>query len=210
MADKQKSDKGEMRRRWRAMLDDGSLAALRSEGRLAALYVLYAANWSSCQVRLSMRRAAKAIGVHPTTVRRGISQMIDGGLLEVLEPGDGTGTTLYMVPERARLVRTPDTSGAQGRARLVRTPDTSGAQGCARLVRTPDTSGARSGHEPCAERARVVRGARTLCARNSFSFIGSSRRINDESREATPGTGLGPAPACLPPTDEAAGEAAAG
>ncbi len=195
MADKQKSDKGEMRRRWRAMLDDGSLAALRSEGRLAALYVLYAANWSSCQVRLSMRRAAKAIGVHPTTVRRGISQMIDGGLLEVLEPGDGTGTTLYMVPERARLVRTPDTSGAQG---------------CARLVRTPDTSGARSGHEPCAERARVVRGARTLCARNSFSFIGSSRRINDESRDATPGTGLGPAPACLPPTDEAAGEAAAG
>lgn len=195
MAEKKQSKKGEMRRRWRAMMDDGSLAALRSEGRLAALYVLYAADWSSCHVRLSMRRAAKSMGVHATTVRRGIAQMISGGLLEVLEPGDGTGTTLYVVPERARVVRTPDTSRARE---------------CAPAVRAPGTSGARSGHEPCAERARVVRGARTLCARNSFLSSGSPVRTSGDISEATPDAGLGPAPACLPISDLAAGEAAAG
>jgi hypothetical protein len=184
-----------MRRRWRAMLEDGSLASLRSEGRLAALYVLYAADFSTCQVRMSIRRAAKLVGVHPTTIRRGITQMISCGVLEVLEKPEGSGRTVFLVTARAPVVPPPGTSGVQERA-----------QG----VPPPGTSGARSGHEPCAERARVVRGARTLCARNSFSFIGSSRRINDESRDATPGTGLGPAPACLPPTDEAAGEAAAG
>ena len=136
MPGKKPSRKGEMRRRWRAMMDDGSLAALRSEGRLAALYVLYAADWSSCHVRLSMRRAAKSLGVHTTTVRRGIAQMISGGLLEVLEPGEGGGRTLYVVSERARAVRAPDTSRARSRAPAVR---------------APDTGGARPGHEPCAQ-----------------------------------------------------------
>lgn len=195
MSGKRQHDKGEMRRRWRAMLDDGSLAALRSEGRLAALYVLYAANWSSCEVRLSMRRAAKSMGVQVTTVRRGIAQMISGGLLEVLEPCEGAGTTLYVVCERAQVVRTPDTSRARKRAPAVR---------------APDTSGARSGHEPCAPRTPVVRAARTLCARNSFISSGSSIRTSGDISEASPGAGLGPAPARLPISDLAAGEAAAG
>lgn len=183
MADKKQSRKGEMRRRWRAMMDDGSLAALRSEGRLAALYVLYAADWSSCHVRLSMRHAARSLGVHVTTVRRGISQMIAGGLLEVLEPGEGGRRTLYVVPERARAVCAPDTSGARTRAPAVR---------------APDTSGARSEHEPCAQRTRAVRAARTLCARNSFLFSGSPVRTSEEISDATPGAGAGPAPASVP------------
>lgn len=195
MPEKKQSRKGEMRRRWRAMMDDGSLAALRSEGRLAALYVLYAADWSSCHVRLSMRRAAKSLGVHVTTVRRGISQMISGGLLEVLEPGEGGGKTLYVIPERARAVRAPDTSRARSRAQAVR---------------APDTSGARAGHEPCAPRARAVRTARTLCARNSFLFSGSPVRTSGDSSEATPGAGHGPAPACLPNQSDAVAPATAG
>lgn len=176
---KEPSRQGEMRRRWRAMLEDGSLASLRSEGRLAALYVLYAADFSTCQVRMSIRRAAKLVGVHPTTIRRGITQMISCGVLEVLEKPEGSGRTVFLVTARAPVVPPPGTSGVQERA-----------QG----VPTPGTSGARSGHEPCAERARVVRGARTLCARNSFRSIGSPSTTNGISIEDSSGAGQEPAP----------------
>ena len=161
---KEPSRQGEMRRRWRAMLEDGSLASLRSEGRLAALYVLYAADFSTCQVRMSIRRAAKLVGVHPTTIRRGITQMISCGVLEVLEKPEGSGRTVFLVTARAP------------------------------VVPPPGTSGARSGHEPCAERARVVRGARTLCARNSFRSIGSPSTTNGISIEDSSGAGQEPAP----------------
>lgn len=173
------------------MLEDGSLAALRSEGRLMALYVLHMADWSSCELKFSMRRAARAMAVQPTTVRRGVSQLIDSGILEVLAKTSGPGPTRFVVSDRARAVRTPDTSGAQD---------------CAQVVRSPDTSGAQSGHEPCADRARAVRGARTLCARNSFLFSGSSVTTTELPTEATPGGGAEPPQACLvPDSDVAAG-----
>lgn len=195
MADRKPSRKGSLRRRWRSLLEDGSLAALRSEGRLAALYVFYAADWSSCQVRLSMRHAARALGVQTTTVRRGISQLVAGGILEVLDKPEGAAKTLYRVCERAQCVRAPDTSGAR--------PRTQG-------VRAPDTQCARSAHEPCAPRTHPVRAARTLCARNSVLSSGYPVITSGDTSESTPGAGLGPAPACLPPEDLSAGEAEAG
>lgn len=166
--------KFETRRRWLAMMKDGSIAALRSEGRLVALYVFYAADWTSGEVRFSMRRVASLFGVQPTTVRRGISQLLDRGILEVLGKPEGPAATLYGVCERAPLVRAPDTSGAQSRTRAVRSPDTSGAQ---------------SAHEPCAVRTRPVRGLRTLCARNTINPIGSSLTTNGDFMRARPDGG---------------------
>lgn len=185
--DKKPSRRGELQRRWREMLEDGSLAALRSEGRLMALYVLHNADWATCEVRFSMRRAARAMRVQPTTVRRGVAQLVDAKVVEVLGKPEGSGKTRFVVGGCARAVRTPDTSRAQGRARVVRTPDTSGAQ---------------SGHEPCAERARAVRGARTPCARNSFLFSGSSLTTTETPHTATPVAGQGPAKACRVTEDE--------
>jgi hypothetical protein len=173
------------------MLEDGSLAALRSEGRLMALYVLHMADWSSCELKFSMRRAARVLTAQPTTVRRGVAQLVEAGILEVLAKPTGPGPTRFVVAERARVVRTPDTSGAQD---------------CARAVRSPDTSGAQSGHEPCADRARVVRGVRTLCARNSFLFSGSSLTTTELPPEATPGGGVEPPQACLAPDSDLAGD----
>jgi hypothetical protein len=190
----EKSSRGELRRRWREMLKDGSLAALRSEGRLVALYVFHAADWTSCEVRFSMRRVAGILGVHPTTVRRGISQLLDGGILEILGKPVGPGSTLYVVPERARAVRAPDTSGAQERARVVRSPDTSGAQ---------------SAHEPCAVRTRPVRGLRTLCARNSVLFSGSPVTTTESSTAALPAGGEEPAGG-VPVSQREEGDSAAG
>jgi hypothetical protein len=190
----EKSSRGELRRRWREMLKDGSLAALRSEGRLVALYVFHAADWTSCEVRFSMRRVAEILGVQPTTVRRGISQLLDGGILEILGKPVGPGSTLYVVPERARAVRAPDTSGAQERARVVRSPDTSGAQ---------------SAHEPCAVRTRPVRGLRTLCARNSVLFSGSPVTTTESSTAALPAGGEEPAGG-VPVSQREEGDSAAG
>ena len=178
--DKKKSQQGELRRRWRALIEDGSFASLRSEGRLVAIYVLYAADWSSCELKFSMRRAANFMSAQPTTVRRGVAQLIEAGILGVLDKGEGPRSSRFVVLECAPLVRTPDTSGAQD---------------CAPLVRSPDTSGAQSAHEPCAVRTRAVRGVRTLCARNTFLFIGRPVSTNEYSNEASPGGGGEPPPA---------------
>jgi len=185
MADK--PDRGRLRRCWRAMLKDGSLAGLRSEGRLVALYVFYAADWTTCEVRFSMRRVAGLLGVHPTTVRRGISQLLDGGILEILGKPAGPVSTLYGICERARAVRAPDTSGAQERARVVRSPDTSGAQ---------------TAHEPCADRTRPVRGLRTLCARNTVLFSGSP--VTTTGPSSTAHADGGTVPATAVPTSQPA------
>jgi hypothetical protein len=181
MSEEENRGKGELRHRWRQMLEDGSAAGLRSEGRLAALYVFYAANWSSCEVRLSMRRAAKMLGVQPTTIRRGVFQLIEAGILEkVGNPEKGSACTFVVL----------------GRARAVRTPDTSRAQGCAQGVRTPDTPGAQGGHATCAPRTHPVRGVRTLCARNTVLTTDSSHGISGGSLEASPSGGVEPPSAC--------------
>lgn len=164
--EKQPSRKGELRRRWRAFMDDGSLAGLGSEGRLVALYVFLNANWTSCEIRYTYRRAAKSLCVHTTSVRRGTAQLVNAGILEVLEKGEGTARTAFRICERA-----------QG-------------------VRAPDTQCARSGHEACAERAPVVRAARTGCARNSVFLSGSSVRTSEKNSEATAMAGAGPARPC--------------
>lgn len=179
MAD-QKPAMGESRRRWQAVFQDGSMASLRSEGRLVACYVFLKVDWSTCEVRFSMRHAAKFMQVHPTTVRRGVSQMLDAGILEVLGKPDGPGWTRYVVAERAQCVSTPDTSRAQGRAQGVSTPDTSGAQ---------------SAHEPCAVRARAVRRLRTLCARNTVLPTGSPVTTSGVTSPSRADGGAGPATA---------------
>ena len=126
------------------------------------------------------------MSVQPTTVRRGVLQLVSSGILEILDKGDGPRGSRFVVAERARAVRTPDTSGAHH---------------CAPLVRSPDTSGAQSAHEPCAVRTRAVRTPRTLCARNSFLFIGSPVTTNESSNEASPGAGSEPAPDRLDAVD---------
>jgi hypothetical protein len=186
--------KFETRRRWLAMMKDGSIAALRSEGRLVSNYVFYAADWTTGEVRFSMRRVASLFGVHPTTVRRGIAQLLEGGILEILGKPEGPGATLYGVCERAPLVRAPDTSRAQSRTRAVRAPDTSGAQ---------------SAHEPCAVRTRPVRGLRTLCARNSVLFSGSPVTTTESSTAALPAGGEEPAGG-VPVSQREEGDSAAG
>lgn len=186
---KKPSRRGELRRRWRAMLEDGSIAGLRSEGRLVALYVLYAADFSSCEVRCSLRHAARTLGVQITAVRRGMAQLVDGGIIENLGKAGKTGRSRFVVCERAQAVRAPDTQCAHERAQVVR---------------APNTQRARAEHTLCSERAQPVRRLNTLCARNSILSSGIPRNTNGQTNLATPHGGEEPPWARQMPEEECA------
>lgn len=177
MAKKQHS-KAALRTRWREFLADGSLASLGSEGRLVALYVFERADWSTCEVRFSFRRAADAMKCHFTTVRRGVSQLLKAGVLEVLEPGSGRSRAKYLIPLRAHSVLSPSTPCAQARAHLVLTPSTPCAQ---------------TEHATCSARAHSVLSASTGGAQYSVSFSGSSVRASERSSAETAVAGSRPA-----------------
>ena len=160
------SKKAELRTRWRSALEAGSLASLRSEGRLVALYVFLKADWSTCQVVMSMRKAARNLGVQSTTVRRGVSQLIEAGILRNVRRSEGGQATVFEV------------------------------QRCAQGVRTPDTQCAHPAHEVCAPRARLVRSARTRCAHDSVLPSGISVNTSGTTSAASPTAGEEPAAAC--------------
>ena len=125
MSDEPRDDRiGELNRRWRLLLKEGHLAALGSEGRLTALYVLHMANWRTCQLRLSARRAAVAMGVRPTTVRRGIAQMIEVGILRVLDKQGENRVRWFEVVRCARSVSTVDTGCVHNSISLPDSPPT--------------------------------------------------------------------------------------
>lgn len=176
-SDKKASSRGVLRGRWRSMLEDGSLASLRSEGRLAALYVLYAADWTTCEVRFSFHSAARRMAAQVTTLRRGVRQLVEAGLLSVVEKPGGAGKTRYVIPERAQCVSTPVTTGARSRTRAVSKSRTSGVQGA---------------HTPCPTRAQPVSIARTLCARHSVLSSGRPVSTTGSSSAAPPVSGSGP------------------
>lgn len=178
--EKPRSAKGELRRRLRAFLEAGAVAALRSEGRLAAFYVSQNADWATCEISFSVRHAARQACVHATTVRRGISQMVAAGILEVLDKGGGGKRARYRVGSCTQPVSTPGTSGAQP---------------CTQPVSTPGTSGAQDVHDPCARWTHPVYKMRTHCAHDSVFFSGSPVRTSEDTSEATAGGGLGAATA---------------
>jgi hypothetical protein len=147
-----KGSMGEMRRRHEAIVRSGALARVRSEGRLVFGLALLWADYRTCRFRMSARGAAKISGVQPTTIRRGVAQLISQG---VIEPGPKeTGKRQIY---RFKNVKAGAHEPCPGGAQVVRVP---GHEPCA----PPDTSRAQGAHEPCAERAPLVSGARTVCA----------------------------------------------
>lgn len=137
-----KPGKGELRRRVRSFITDGSLTKLGSEGRLLALYVFDRADWTTCEVRFSRRHVARVLGVSPTAIRRGLDQLVELGILAISERSAGTEKTKFVVADRTH------------------------------SVSTPDTPRVRSAHTVCPERARSVSGARTPCDPYSVLFSG--------------------------------------
>lgn len=167
-----KRDRGRMRRIWRGFLEDGTLGRLRSEGRLMALYALYWADFSECTLKFSIRGAAKSLGVQFTTARRGLTQLVDAGILEALGEPDSYGRVNYRFTEA-------HTSGVR--------PD---HEPCA----PPITSGDQGAHEPCAPRTPPVIKAHTSRVRITRFPSGISRNTRMEINQTTPPASGGSGP----------------
>lgn len=140
------SKKGELRRRWRVFMQDGTVAKLRSEGRLMALYVLYWADFENCTAKFAVRGAARWLGVRPMTAQRGIQQLCEAGMLAVIVKGEGSSDSVFGLTK-------PTTSGGQ--------PDHEPCAPRPPAVGAETTSGGRSAYERWSDRPQPVVGAPT-------------------------------------------------
>ena len=135
MPDRKPTARGELRRRHRALISGGSLGRMGSEARLMVCYVLYWADFEKCTLKMSIRGAAKVLGVTPNGVRRGIQQLLDEGVLILVSRGSGSNRSQY------------ELAPPPGHA--------TGALG-PRSVTPPVTTGDRGAHVACTERTRYV------------------------------------------------------
>jgi len=168
---KKASAKGEMRRRSRSWMEAGAFAALGSEGRLVAIYVLQMADWTTCEIVIPERLAADAMKTRKTTVRRGLAQMVEEGILEILRPGGPRKPTRYRLALWSRSVTTE-----------VTPRDLSGHVACPLMVTPCD----RRGYTPRSLRSRSVTSAVTPCDHHSVS---SSEEQSSSLEDLSSGSG---------------------
>jgi hypothetical protein len=155
-----KDSRGEMRRRHEAIIRSGVLGRLRSEGRLVMTLALCWADYKSCQFRMSARGAASVAGIQPTTVRRGLEQLLAAGVIEAGKPERGK-RQLYRFRPPQKTAHEPWAGGAHP----VRPPAHTPCAPRAHPVRTPRTPCAHTAHTPCADRAQAVRPIPQLSSR---------------------------------------------
>ena len=180
----QQADKpaqGEMRRRHQAIIRSGVLRLLGSEGRLVLSIALCWADYKTCQFRMSAHGSAKVAGVQPTTIRRGIQQLVDLGVFEM-----GPVTVGKRQIYRFRVPDVDLEAGSKGLTRSVRPPLT-------RSVSGPDTQCVEPGHATCAGLTRSVSGPDTQCVPYSSIILnGSSRTLEVSGRDEPIGPSVCP------------------
>jgi hypothetical protein len=166
--EKAASKKGELRRRHRALLEGGRVAALGSEGRLMLSYVLYWADFEKCTIRMSVRGAAKFLSVRPNSAQRGIRQLLDASVLMLLEKAEGGGRAVYELslpqPEPVHEACAPRT----------------------RSVCAPHTRRVQSAHEAWTARTRSVDSAHTPRRRLQDIPIGNQFTNGEFNDDQTP------------------------
>jgi hypothetical protein len=139
----QQGDTGSMRRLHEAIIRSGALGRIGSEGRLVFAIALCWADYKSCAFTFSARGAAKIAGVEVTSVRRGIRQLSEAGIIEQSQKMAGIRRRFrFCVPAPG-----PETTD-EAHTPCVRPR--------ARSVCAPVTQGVRSAHATCAQRTRSV------------------------------------------------------
>lgn len=96
-----KGDNGELRRRWGALLEAGCFTRIGAQGLRMALWVNHRADWSECTVYVSIREIAREMGLGTSTVSRGISELVEEGVLVLVRGGGQGRKSVYMVPNCA-------------------------------------------------------------------------------------------------------------
>ena len=137
-SEKPKAVSGEMRRRHEAIVRSGALSSLRSEGRLVFVVALVWADYKKCTFTMSCRGAAALAGVQVNSIRRGLKQLVDAGILEQGPNKGGRGQYRFVSPP----------SGAHTPGDRGRTPPVSGAHTGGDRGRTPGVCAAHTGGDP--------------------------------------------------------------
>jgi len=160
-----KGSSGEMRRRHEAIIRSGALGRIGSEGRLVFALALCWADYRTCAFRMSARGAATVSGVQPTAIRRGLSQLVDQGIIQAGQKEQGKRRKYRFLPPQ---------------------------EGAHEVCAPPDTQCAHPAHEACAPRARSVSGARTTRVPYSSIVLKGSSRTLDGSCRTGPAGPAGP------------------
>ena len=137
-SEKPKAVSGEMRRRHEAIVRSGILSTVRSEGRLVFCIALVWADYKSCQFTMSCRGAASMAGVQVNSIRRGLKQLVEVGILEKGPSKRGRGQYRFKSPP----------SGAHTQGDRGRTPPVSGAHTGGDRGRTPGVCAAHTVGDP--------------------------------------------------------------
>ncbi len=123
-----RSDNGELRRRWESLWDSGVFVRLGAQGLRMALWVNRKANWSTCEVFVSVRQIAQQMGVGSSTVQRGLSELLAEGVLELVRGGGPGRCSIYAVTNRAPVRNSSAPDGGAvvpgGRVQAHRPPGT--------------------------------------------------------------------------------------
>lgn len=150
-AEGQKASSGAMRRRQDEIFRSGVMADIGSEGRLVFAVAAAWADYRTCEFKMSARGAARICGVKPTTIRRGLEQLIANGVIEAGPKTSGTRRRYRFSQPMGEDTRR-DRGEHVACARRTRSVTGGGHATCperTRSVRAPDTLRARAGHDPC-------------------------------------------------------------
>lgn len=89
--------KGEMRRRWKSLWQSGAFSRVGAQGLRMALWAFYRGDFTTCEVRVSVREVARQMGVGTSTVHRGLNELLAEGILELVRGGGQGRRSVYMV-----------------------------------------------------------------------------------------------------------------
>lgn len=93
--------KGEMRRRWGSLWADGSFTRIGAQGLRIALWVFYRGDFTTCEIRVSVRELAQQMGVGTSTVHRGLRELVAEGILELVRGGGSGRRSVFRVANRS-------------------------------------------------------------------------------------------------------------
>lgn len=145
----QPGDTGSMRRLHEAIIRSGALGRIGSEGRLVFAIALCWADYKSCAFTFSARGAAKIACVEVNSVRRGLRQLAQAGIIEQSTKRSGIRRRFRFCVPTVTTVPTIGTDATVG----AHTPC---VRPRARSVCAPVTQRVRSAHTSCAQRTRSV------------------------------------------------------
>jgi hypothetical protein len=117
----------ELHRRLKAIVSSGALAGLRPSALVVLVYALAHADFGKATVYLGARTIAARVGMSRGSIRRGIADLLEAGLLDRTTANTFTKAAVYVIGDR---VQGCTLSGSKAVPREGAGVDPEGVQGC--------------------------------------------------------------------------------